>query len=434
MTPLFGAATGQQRHSEFGFPQTVAGKRYAHVRHNSEALAAPLALDDYNLQAMPDVSPAKWHLAHTTWFFETFLLKPYLPGYEEFCPQFAVLFNSYYNEIGQQFPRAKRSLLSRPTTDEVFRYRQYVDKAMSTLLAIDDGAVRTEIDARVILGCNHEEQHQELFLTDIKYNFAINPLKPAYRDDLRPLQTATSAPISWLNQPGGDHAIGHAGDGFLFDNESPRHRVLLTPHSIASRLVTNGEYLEFIRDNGYRRAELWLADGWNAVRTHDWNAPLYWEQRDGQWWTFTLGGMRPVNEHEPVCHVSLYEADAFARWSGARLPTESEWEVFAEHHPIQGNLRDADHLHPKPASDATSSAQVFGDVWEWTQSAYAPYPGYRAAPGALGEYNGKFMMNQIVLRGGSCVTPAEHIRASYRNFFYPKDRWQFSGLRLVRDI
>lgn len=339
-----------------------------------------------------------------------------------------------YNDVGLQFPRAQRGLLSRPTTDEVIRYRAHVDSAMAALLATADDANRPAIETRIALGCNHEEQHQELFLTDIKYNLAINPLKPAYRDDLPASAAATGAALTWLAQAGGEHMIGHGADTFAFDNETPRHRVLLTPHTIASRLITNGEYLEFMHADGYRRAEFWLSDGWNAARAHQWHAPLYWEQRDARWWVYTLGGMRPVHEHEPVCHISLYEADAYARWADARLPTEAEWEALANQHPTPGNLRDAGHLHPQPASADATPAQLFGDVWEWTQSAYSPYPGYRPAAGALGEYNGKFMMNQIVLRGGSCVTPAAHIRASYRNFFYPVDRWQFSGLRLARDL
>ncbi len=408
-------------------------ERYAAVRRESEALAAPLAPDDYGLQAMSDVSPARWHLAHTTWFFETFLLKPFLTGYREFDPHFAVLFNSYYNGVGVQFPRPQRGLLSRPTTTEVYRYRAHVDEAMTTLLAMPKHDATSEISARTVLGCNHEEQHQELFLTDIKYNLSINPLRPAYRADLPAPGNGPGAALGWIGHPGGECEIGHAGGEFAFDNESPRHPVLLARHEIASRLVTNAEYLEFMRAGGYRRPEYWLADGWNAVRERGWQAPLYWEQREGRWWSFTLGGLRPVNEHEPVCHVSLYEADAYARWAGARLPTEAEWEALAATQPPEGNLRESGALHPRPAGEQASPAQLYGDVWEWTQSAYAPYPGFRPAAGAIGEYNGKFMVNQAVLRGGSCVTPAGHIRATYRNFFYPPDRWQFTGVRLARD-
>jgi len=406
--------------------------RYEAVRRLSETLARPLAPDDFNLQAMPGVSPAKWHLAHTSWFFETFVLKPFLSGYREFHPQFEHLFNSYYNQVGAAFPRPQRGLLSRPTLETVFRYRAHVDDAMTMLLATAEHERRPSIETRTELGCHHEEQHQELFLTDIKYNLSINPLRPAYRDDLPAVAAGALLALEWLQQPEEAVMIGHAGGGFAFDNEGPRHRALLAPHAIASRLVTNGEYLEFIKAGGYQRPEFWLSDGWQVATECRWQAPLYWEKQDGRWRVYTLGGMRPLNENEPVCHVSLYEADAYARWAGARLPTEFEWEALASQRPVTGNLREAGLLHPVPA-DGESSGQFFGDAWEWTQSAYARYPGFRAAAGALGEYNGKFMANQFVLRGGSCVTPAGHIRPSYRNFFYPTDRWQFSGIRLARD-
>jgi ergothioneine biosynthesis protein EgtB len=426
---------GVTQFSETAHATTVTRERlaaeYAAVRRTSEALAQPLAVDDYGLQAMPEVSPPKWHLAHTTWFFETFLLKPYGSGYRVFDPHFEYLFNSYYNQVGAQYPRPRRGLLSRPTVEEVFHYRAHVDAAIAALL---DGAQEkewSEIAARVTLGCQHEEQHQELFLTDIKYNLSVNPLKPAYREDLSSSPRGGVGAFWWIEQPGGIQEIGHSGGGFAFDNEGPRHRVLLPAYALASRLVTNGEYLAFIEAGGYRRPELWLSDGWRATQECGWWAPLYWEQIEGGWWVYTLAGPRPVNEDEPVCHVSFYEADAYARWAGARLPTEAEWETRARGEPIRGNLRESDHLHPWPAGDA--SAQWFGDVWEWTASSYAPYPGYRPAAGALGEYNGKFMVNQMVLRGGSCVTPAGHIRPSYRNFFYPVDRWQFSGIRLAQD-
>ncbi len=412
-----------------------AEARYHSARAASESLAQPLAPDDYNLQAMADVSPAKWHLAHTTWFFETFLLKPFVADYREFHPQFAYLFNSYYNGVGAQFPRSQRGLLSRPTIGEVYRYRAHVDEAMHALLTNTPEAQWAAIESRAQLGCHHEEQHQELFLTDIKYNLFFNPLAPAYRDDLKRAAAVVQTPLRWLSREGGEYRIGHHGDGFAFDNETPRHRVLLSPHAVASRLVTNGEYLAFLDDGGYRRPELWLSDGWRAANERGWQSPLYWQQNDGGWFMFTLGGLRPLDELEPVCHISYYEADAYARWAGARLPTEAEWEAVANEHVCAGNLREADHLHPVPAAAGDEPvAQMFGDVWEWTQSAYAPYPGYRPASGALGEYNGKFMVNQLVLRGGSCVTPTAHIRASYRNFFYPADRWQFSGLRLARDL
>ncbi|MHB8741914.1 MAG: ergothioneine biosynthesis protein EgtB [Sulfuricaulis sp.] len=401
------------------------------VRHMSEALSRALAPDDYGLQAMPDVSPAKWHLAHTTWFFETFLLKAFIPDYQPYHPQFEYLFNSYYEQVGTPFPRANRALLSRPTVADIFRYREQVDQAMISLLANVKEEYLPEISARATLGCRHEEQHQELFLTDIKFNFFTNPLRPAYCKELPMAPAGLGMAMRWIEQPGGTFEIGHDDTSFAFDNESPRHRTLLSPHALASRLVTNGEYLAFIMAGGYQRSEYWLADGWRTAREHQWQAPLYWEKADGHWWLFTLAGQRALNEDEPVCHVSFYEADAYARWAGRRLPNEAEWEVSAQKKSVHGNLREAGYLHPVPASPGIDPVQLFGDVWEWTSSAYAPYPGYRPAAGALGEYNGKFMVNQLVLRGGSCVTPTGHVRASYRNFFYPADRWQFTGIRLA---
>ncbi len=411
----------------------VLTTHFTRVRCASETLCQPLAIEDYGLQAMPDTSPPKWHLAHTTWFFETFLLKPFVPGYETFHPQFEHLFNSYYQSIGEQFPRPQRGLLSRPTVDAVYRYRKHVDTAMATLLADTGAHDFSEIVRRTTLGCHHEQQHQELLLTDIKYNFSVNPLRPTYRDNLPPVSAAVAVPLNWSAHPGGIHEIGHDESGFAFDNETPRHRVYVQSYALASRLVTGGEYLAFMQADGYRRPEYWLADGWRTVCERGWQAPLYWERIDDRWWQFTLGGMRPVNEHEPVCHVSYYEADAYARFAGARLPTEPEWEIAAAAEPVTGNLRETGLLHPQPATVGASAQQLFGDVWEWTQSAYAAYPGYHPPQGALGEYNGKFMANQMVLRGGSCVTPGDHVRASYRNFFYPPDRWQFSGIRLAQD-
>jgi ergothioneine biosynthesis protein EgtB len=407
---------------------------YTAVRRATETLCRLLLPDDYGLQAMPDVSPPKWHLAHTTWFFETFVLRPFVRAYKDFDPQFEVLFNSYYNHIGVQYPRAQRALLSRPTVEQVYEYRAYVDKAMMALLTGRERHESTEIERRTTLGCHHEEQHQELLLTDIKYSFSLNPLRPAYCEDL-PIATAEiGAALEWITGVKGSHDIGHDGGGFAFDNESPRHQVLLPAHALASRLVTNGEYLEFMRAGGYARPEYWLADGWRHAQAQQWQAPLYWEQTEGRWSLFTLDGRRPLNEYEPVCHVSYYEADAYARWAGARLPSEAEWEAAASEHPVHGNLRESAYLHPVPAGTVAGSEQFYGDTWEWTMSAYSPYPGFRSAAGAIGEYNGKFMVNQMVLRGGSCVTPAAHIRASYRNFFYPADRWQFSGIRLAKDL
>ena len=407
--------------------------RYVAVRRTTEELCRPLATEDYGLQTMADASPPKWHLAHTTWFFETFLLKPFFHAYSVFHPQFEYLFNSYYQTIGAQFPRQERGLLSRPTVAEVYRYRAHVDAAMARLLTEASADDFAEVARRTTLGCHHEQQHQELLLTDIKYNFSHNPLRPAYRADLPEAQKPGPAPLNWIDYQGGVHAVGHAGADFAFDNELPRHSVYLRPYALAARLITCGEYLAFIRAGGYRRPDLWLADGWRTACERGWQAPLYWEQIDGRWWQFTLAGMRSVNENEPLCHVSFYEADAYARFLGKRLPSEQEWEVAAAALPIAGNLRDGGYLHPLPAAPGALPLPGFGDAWEWTQSAYAPYPGYRPPAGALGEYNGKFMVNQMVLRGGSCATPADHLRATYRNFFYPADRWQFSGIRLAED-
>ncbi|MBI3547134.1 MAG: ergothioneine biosynthesis protein EgtB [Gammaproteobacteria bacterium] len=429
---------GSSSQQERNVPSLVSTRemlsaRYRSVRRMSETLGQSLTPDDYGLQAMPDVSPAKWHLAHTSWFFETFLLNAFLPDYHRFHPQYEYLFNSYYQQVGAPFPRAQRALLSRPSTEEIFRYRAQVDAAMTSLFSSVTEVQWPEVAARILLGCHHEQQHQELFLTDIKYNFSVNPLKPAYRADLRLPEPGASTTLRWIEQPGGVQEIGHDGGDFSFDNEGPRHRVLQKSYALASRLITNAEYLEFIEAGGYRQAQHWLADGWRVAAEQAWQAPLYWEKIDGSWQLFTLAGMRPLNPTEPVCHVSFYEADAYARWAGKRLPTEDEWETLARGETLRGNLRDSGYLHPIPAQAQTNPTQFFGDVWEWTRSSYAPYPGYRPNPGALGEYNGKFMVNQLVLRGGSCVTSADHIRASYRNFFYPADRWQFSGIRLADD-
>lgn len=406
--------------------------RYESVCRHTENLCTPLHIEDYGLQGMADTSPVKWHLAHTAWFFETFVLSPFVPDYRAFHPRYRYLFNSYYEAVGEQFPRPMRGQLSRPTVAEVRAYRAHVHSAMHDLF--DRAAERdwNEIAARTVLGCHHEEQHQELILTDLKYCFALNPLRPAYRDDL-PSPAGAAPALRFEAQPPGLREIGHAGGGFAFDNESPRHRVFLEPFALAARLVTAGEYLEFIEAEGYARPEIWLSDGYRIARERNWSAPQYWEKQDGNWRQYTLGGMRALNESEPVCHVSFYEADAYARFRGKRLPTEAEWEAVASTQPAAGNYRESGFLHPAPAPEARGVTQLFGDVWEWTRSSYGPYPGYRPAAGALGEYNGKFMANQMVLRGGSCVTPAGHVRASYRNFFYPPDRWQFMGIRLAED-
>ncbi|PZV13677.1 MAG: ergothioneine biosynthesis protein EgtB, partial [Leptolyngbya sp.] len=345
--------------------------QYQAVRHLSAALCQPLEIEDYGVQAMADVSPPKWHLAHTTWFFETFLLRPYLEGYAEFHPGYGYLFNSYYEAVGDRHPRPQRGLLSRPTVAEVYQYRAHVDRAMELLLRQADHPAVAELTT---LGLHHEQQHQELLLTDLKYNLALNPLRPAYRHDVAPAKSISPTPLEFVGFPGGLYDLGHQAPGFAFDNESPAHRVYLQDFALANRPVTNGEYLEFIADQGYQTAAHWLAEGWAMVQSESWQAPLYWEQRDGDWWVFTLGGMKPVNPAEPVCHISYFEADAFAQWRGDRLPTEAEWEVAASGVAIQGNLLLADHLHPQPASGNQKLQQLYGDVWEWTQSAYLPSP------------------------------------------------------------
>ena len=408
-------------------------ERYRHTRHCTAHLCEPLAVEDFVVQSMPDASPTRWHLAHTTWFFETFVLARWEPNHRPFNACYQSLFNSYYNSIGEPFPRARRGLLTRPTVAEVFEYRRDVDERMTRLL----GAL-VDVDAEqaasiVELGIHHEQQHQELMLTDIKHLFSCNPLWPAYRQ--LPKSSQRPEPANrWSCHAGGIVEIGHAGQSFAFDNERPRHQVFLQPFEMHDRLVTAGEFLEFINDGGYRRPELWLSLGWSTMREQQWSAPMYWIERDGQWHVFSLGGLQPLHLDEPVCHVSYFEADAFARWKGARLPTEAEWEHAAAGITLQGSFLESEHYHPAVGSgDRAQIAQLFGEVWQWTASPYTPYPGYAAPPGALGEYNGKFMCNQYVLRGGSCVTPASHIRATYRNFFPPETRWQFSGFRLARD-
>jgi ergothioneine biosynthesis protein EgtB len=402
------------------------------VRSVTEALARPLSPEDCALQSMPDASPVKWHLAHTTWFFETFVLVPHVSDYEPFDPAFRVLFNSYYNAVGERHPRPERGLISRPDLAAVRRYRAHVDGAMRALIR---APLAADVAALIELGLHHEQQHQELILTDVKHLFSRNPARPAY-EPRWPLLPVKPAALEWHRHPGGLASIGHRGEGFAFDNETPAHQAFVAPFELASRPVTHGEFAAFIADGGYRRAELWLSLGLDTVQAQRWQSPLYWEQRDGRWWTFTLHGMAEIDPHAPVCHVSYFEADAYARWAGARLPTEFEWEIAAAGIVPSGNFLDSGALHPLPSpGDASARApqQLFGDVWEWTSSSYAPYPGFRAAAGAVGEYNGKFMCNQYVLRGGSCATPASHIRATYRNFFPPDARWQFSGIRLARD-
>jgi ergothioneine biosynthesis protein EgtB len=407
--------------------------RYLDIRATTERLCRPLAVEDYVIQAMPDVSPVKWHLAHVSWFFETFLLVPNLPGYTPFDPAYRFLFNSYYNAVGPQFSRPDRGHLSRPTVAEVYTYRAAIDHAMTDLLQYFSESSGEPLHALVELGLNHEQQHQELILTDVKYSLAVNPLRPAYHG-VTPPRGATTRAEGWGEHAGGLTAMGHDGQGFAFDNEGPRHTVYVAPFRLADRLVTCGEYLQFIEAGGYRAPAHWLSEGWRVVQEHGWSAPLYWELRDGGWWVQTLAGPLALDPHAPVTHVSYLEADAYARWRGARLPTEAEWEHAAAGQPVAGNLQETGLYHPVPVRpDAAAPAQLFGDVWEWTQSAYAPYPGYRAAAGAIGEYNGKFMVGQMILRGGSCVTPRSHLRATYRNFFPPEARWQFTGIRLADD-
>ncbi|MDQ2070507.1 ergothioneine biosynthesis protein EgtB [Natronospira bacteriovora] len=404
--------------------------RYRAVRKQSEALAAPLSAEDMTVQTMPDVSPTKWHLAHTTWFFERFLLQEQLPGYRVFHPGFDYLFNSYYFTLGQMYQRPDRGLISRPGVEEIMAWRRHVDTAMEAL--IEQGGEDEKLGPLILLGTHHEQQHQELILTDIKHVLSANPLRPAYHERT-PGRAAMPGPIEFIAGSEGIHELGFDGGGFAFDNEGPRHRTLLQPHAIANRLITNAEYRDFIRDGGYRDPALWLSDGWATVQQAGWDRPFYWDEELES--EFTLAGQRALDPYAPVSHVSFYEADAFARWAGHRLPTEAEWEVTAREQPTEGHFVDSGFYHPGGTGQQQRRFyQLFGDVWEWTASPYAPYPGFRAAAGAVGEYNGKFMCNQMVLRGGSCVTPADHIRVTYRNFFYPPSRWQFTGIRLAKDL
>jgi len=402
---------------------------FERVRHYTETLCSPLATDDYLIQSIEQTSPPKWHIAHVSWFFEAFVLSHFQSDYQPYHPGFAFLFNSYYYSVGVMHPRANRGLLSRPVVAEVYRYRAHVDQSMRELMESVDDTQWEDLAFRVILGLNHEEQHQELLLMDIKHNFSVNPLKPAYRDDLKTPQGETR-PMCWLDRAGGIRQVGHDGSGFAYDNETPRHAVLLRDHRLADRLITNGEYLAFIEDGGYDDPALWLSDGWMLIQREDWHHPLYWEEVDDGGMQFTLGGMRKLDPHEPVCHLSFYEADAYARWAGKRLPLEGELETLLEERPVAGNFAGSGLLHPAPASDA---GQWYGDLWAWTASPYAAYPGFKPLAGSMGEYNGKFMSNQMVLKGGCCVTPDGHTRASYRNFFYPDERWAFTGLRLAED-
>ena len=427
---------------EVRYPESVDDllTRFKQVRQATEEFCGPLATEDYIIQSMEDVSPTKWHIAHTSWFFETFILKGHSPGYVTPNELYSYLFNSYYVGVGQRHCRPKRGLLSRPTVAEVFEYRAHIDAATIRFIENLEGDESVRWAPVLDIGINHEQQHQELMVTDIKHNFSINPCRPAYQTRNERAQ-GTHVPLIWVNFSEGVYSIGHDGYGFAFDNESPQHRVFLEPFSLASRLVTNAEYIEFIEDGGYDTPSLWLSEGWSmveAVPREKLAAPLYWEQRDGEWLVMTMYGLEPVSPHEPVCHISYYEADAFATWMGVRLPTEHEWEVASAGLPVAGNFAENGLYHPLPLAEngntQNSLAQMFGDVWEWTQSHYSPYPGYQAPTGAIGEYNGKFMANQFVLRGGSCATPVSHIRSSYRNFFHADSAWQFSGMRLAKSL
>jgi ergothioneine biosynthesis protein EgtB len=411
--------------------------RFHEIRRFTNSLCAGLEPEDYVVQSMPDVSPTKWHLAHTTWFFETFILKRFVSGYRPEIPEYAYLFNSYYNAAGDMHRRDLRGLISRPTVQEAHRYRTSIDSHIDDLLGEAGDELLNEIEPLLVLGIHHEQQHQELLVTDIKHLFAQNPLYPVYRRRNTNAAAPETGPIRFIDFEEAVVAIGHDGHGFAYDNEGPRHRALVHGFSLASRPVTNGEYIAFIEDSGYVRPEFWLSLGWMTVNEQRWNAPLYWMKRDGAWWNFTLSGLRLVDESEPTTHVSYFEADAYANWAGARLPTEFEWERAALDCSMEGNFVEDQIFHPQSCSTSRNDLrlyQMFGDVWEWTRSSYSPYPGYRAVPGALGEYNGKFMCNQYVLRGGSCATSRTHIRPTYRNFFQPEKRWQFTGIRLARDL
>lgn len=404
------------------------------TRQHSMDLAEPLSAEDMVVQASDDASPTKWHLAHVTWFFENFVLKPHLAGYQVFDEAFNYCFNSYYESLGPRHPRPKRGLLTRPTSERVFQYRAHVDEALRRLLA-SDGTDQDEVARLLEIGINHEQQHQELLLTDILALLASNPLRPAYQAKPSAVDFTGPEPLGWTEYPGGIVKIGHSGEGYCWDNELPSHDALIQPFKLANRLVTNAEWLEFMEDGGYATPAHWLADGWAAVNREGWEAPLYWEQTDSSWSQMSLQGLRPVAPAEPVTHVSYYEADAFARWAGKRLPTEFEWESAALSDG-QEAAKSSGVLRPQRSETSASKGpkQLFGQVWQWTASAYLPYPGYRPPAGAIGEYNGKFMVGQHVLRGSSCATPAGHSRVTYRNFFYPHQRWQFLGLRLAAEV
>ena len=412
---------------------TASWKHYSAVRAVSRAFAAPLSEADQTVQSMPDASPTKWHLAHTSWFFECFILRAHLSGYAAFDDHYDFLFNSYYDAVGARQPRTQRGLLSRPPLSDILAFRAHVDAGMERVLS-GNSPLAPEVAALVVLGLNHEQQHQELMATDLLHLFAQNPLRPGYAAAPEHGVAAAPRPLDFVPFAGGLVTLGHNGDGFHFDNEGPRHRVFLDPFALASRTVTNGEWCAFIADGGYETPRLWLSDGWARVQAEGWNAPGYWERAtaDAHWQQMSLNGLVAVAPDRPVVHVSYYEADAYARWAGARLPTEAEWEHASADVAVVGQFAEDGDWLPRVANGASAMSGLFGGVWEWTASAYCAYPGYQPAAGAVGEYNGKFMSNQFVLRGGSLATPAGHVRRSYRNFFYPHQRWQFSGLRLAR--
>lgn len=409
--------------------------KFNYIRNFSLELCKPLVTEDYVVQSMPDVSPTKWHLAHTSWFFETFILKENDKNYKSLHPQYSYLFNSYYIQAGKRFLRNQRGLITRPTVKQVFEYRDYIDEKIRNFIETAPEEILNKFASVLEIGFNHEQQHQELMLTDIKHVFSINPLYPVYSENENFI-SENIPDLNWIKFDEGIYEIGHDGKNFSYDNEMPRHKEFINSFKLASRLITNAEYLEFIEDGGYNKPEIWLSDGAAEVAVQNWHAPLYWEKKGDNWYVFTLNGLKELNLNEPVCHVSYYEADAFARWAGCRLPTEAEWETASNQIQIKGNFVETRNFHPVPLhvkNNGTQLDQMFGDVWEWTRSAYSPYPGYKILPGALGEYNGKFMSNQMVLRGGSCATSETHIRKTYRNFFPPNARWQFMGIRLSKD-
>ena len=413
--------------------EQILASQYSTIRNFSESLCKPLEIEDFCLQSMPDASPVKWHLAHTSWFFETFLLEPFVKGYKPFNKNFNYLFNSYYNAVGKQYPRPQRGLQSRPTVAEVFQYRKYVDEQIVELIS-NHHPQKSVIEYRLELGLNHEQQHQELMLTDLKHAWSYNPMTPAYQPKSNPSVSSVNGTLAlnWSEYKSGLYPMGSTDNQFCFDNELPKHDVHLVDFQIAKRLVSNGEYLEFVESAGYQDAMQWLSEGWGIIQQQQWKHPIYWHQIDGKWFEYTLQGLLPLDLSLPACHLSYFEADAYARWCGARLATEFEWELAAKEQILSGNFVESKEFHPTAAT--ASNQQFFGDCWEWTSSSYSAYPGFSTAAGAIGEYNGKFMCNQMVLRGGSCVTSSSHIRPTYRNFFYTDARWQFSGIRLAKDL